>query len=485
MAKKKFFYCLTFLIFGAIFALWFYQIKFTCFMDDQGRDFFIAKEIFQRRFVGLGPPLSINNAVHLPPLYYYILAAFVFLFSGAYWAGSVMVAALNLAGLLFFYFTLKNAFSWTMAALAVLIFGLSFHIADFSRFAANGNLLIFGSLIFFSSFYWWWKSQKWWWLTMTLVSAAVAVQMHTIGFLIIPSLLILWLWWRPKISWPGLVSGLFIVFCLFLPYLVYEWRYDFSNSRQFIGSLIHQPQPTLSARELMARNWTNLQLSFSETIFNQKAVWWPAAVFWSLIVFLVSNFFFPSTKSQRWWFSAAGVWLLLFTGFFLKSNFLPSPHYFIFIFPVIVFLTAALLDYGWLKGKNIGRLAVIILLVAITWFNFLSWQKMWRENSVQGNFNQQMEQAVDWMIGESDDSPMEIYLLSARENWPVINRRAWDWLFDQAGKSPSNKSLSTGKYFLVLQRPNQLSPDEFTVRTPVSQKTFGQMTVVEFEKNNW
>ncbi len=136
--------CLIILV-SAFFRL--YKIAdYMTFLGDEGRDVMVVKGILQGDFTLLGPRASAGD-FFLGPVYYYMMAPFLYLSNLDPVGPAVMVALFGIATVFLVYIVGKSFFGRKAAFIASGLYAISPLVVGYSRSSWNPNLMPFFSLL--------------------------------------------------------------------------------------------------------------------------------------------------------------------------------------------------------------------------------------------------------------------------------------------------------------------------------------------------
>ena len=133
------------ILLSAFFRL--YKISdYMTFLGDEGRDAIVAKDILRGDLTLLGPRASAGD-FFLGPIYYYMIAPFLFLSNYDPVGPSVMVALFGIATVVLIYFVSKNFFSGKAGLIASVLYATAPLVIAYSRSSWNPNPMPFFSLL--------------------------------------------------------------------------------------------------------------------------------------------------------------------------------------------------------------------------------------------------------------------------------------------------------------------------------------------------
>lgn len=260
-----------------------YKIEFlTTFLGEQGRDLLIAREILEGKLTLLGPPTSIS-AVHFGPFYHYFNAFFLFLFRLDPLGPVFGFVLLSLVSVYLIY-SLASAFGHKRAGLfAAFLFAVSPRMVEYGRHVFNSNFMHNFSVVsvwFLVNFF---KTRKRrYLLLLSGIFAGLALQANFLSIGLFAGLFFYLLW--EKLSFKKQLWFYLGSFLAIFPYLIFELRHQFYNSKAFLslfGSGRAVVFSGLSFLQKMALAlWQSLYFSFS----YQRAFWLSASIFLCILI---------------------------------------------------------------------------------------------------------------------------------------------------------------------------------------------------------
>lgn len=202
------------------------------FLLDQGRDMLAVKDIvFGHHLTLIGPYTSLGG-VFQGPIWYYLLAIPTFLTNGDPWDTVLLMLILSMGVLVSVFFFTKKYFGIITALLATYLFAISPEAQAAATFSWNPHPmhLLITLFIFFlyQAVYINKKFHLFLWPTLALsfhFETAMGV------FLLVSTLLYLFIFQRSAIKNKFFPRGLLISFLFFLPQFLFDIRHDFLMTR--------------------------------------------------------------------------------------------------------------------------------------------------------------------------------------------------------------------------------------------------------------
>ena len=248
---------LSFIVFLAIFLRGYKLNDWSVFKADQSRDALFAMDAVEKglgylRTVGPkievvhidGDETSRGDSLRLGPIYYYQQYFSVKFFNNLEpWALIFPDFLFSILSLVVLFYFLKIFFSNWVSLLLVALYASSFFINQYSRMAWNPNQLPFWTLLFLFSIYKagfdkeGGKASRWFWVSV--VSWAVASQLHTVAIFGLPIVGILFLSvYSPKVlSFKNLFVATLLVLAFYSPLVLGDFKNKGDNVKRFIAVL--------------------------------------------------------------------------------------------------------------------------------------------------------------------------------------------------------------------------------------------------------
>lgn len=365
-------------------GLRFYKLDETVmFLGDQGRDAIIVSRMFTDLDpVFIGPVTSVGN-MYLGPLYYYFMLPFLW-FSYPSPMGPVYAVALMGTLVIPLTYLLGSRLIGKRAAVfAAVLVAMSSSLISLSRFSWNPNLMPLVGLIWLYCLFQAAIGKRWYWIGVAL-TIAILLQLHYITFLAVGVSGLVWLWrllqdyrrgqWRRLVK-PSVISLALILFFQ-LPLVLFDFRHDLLNTRQFFrlfsgqDAFATEQAGTTRMLEIVQQSRSRIsQLVVEETLdFRSKS----SVVFAYLVIGAVVVFWMREKRRTV----RQAVQLLLLTilitvlGLSVYKNAVYL-HYLSFLLPLVYLLFGYLLD----RLMQLSKLQVLVVgsaLVIYSWQNIVS-----------------------------------------------------------------------------------------------------------------
>ncbi|MBN1263303.1 MAG: phospholipid carrier-dependent glycosyltransferase [Candidatus Pacebacteria bacterium] len=346
------------------------------FTYDQARDAFYIKRILDGEFRLIGTQSSIPG-LYTGPLYYYLMAPFLFLFRLNPVGLDYATAFISLLTLFLLFGLLKKTTkSSFLAIIFTALYAFSPQIVNQSRFAWNPNPLPFLTLLFlFSLKKIIFQGEKIFLLILALTIGA-AINLHYSGLALIFILLPIGFFFAKSLkeTFDLKMVVIFLVFLglFFLPLFLFDCRHGFINARSLISYLRQGPAPEISPPPFWTGLWDKFVFLFGLAV--------PLTGFWLKFLTGVSLFsglgFFVKSLKEKTFFSL--VFLSLFSGVLFACFYQGSffNFYLTFLYPLPFLWLASF--FGQKPERNRSWFFLGLVVVIILGRNFKSLSRPFR-----------------------------------------------------------------------------------------------------------
>ena len=219
------------------------------FQMDQSRDAILIKNAFDEGpgMLPLLGPRAASTFLRLGPIFYYFQYTSAVISQNIEPVSAVYPEILfSLLTIPLFFIFLNQFFKKSTSVALAGLFGFSFLMVQFSRFAWNPNQTPFWSLLFllaiFKASTHENKKKAGWWLICAAAAYGILSQLHFTALLTFPIIAgLFWLFYRPKkiklVFWGGAVATLLF---FYVPMLISEVITGWDNVDQFSYALTHK-----------------------------------------------------------------------------------------------------------------------------------------------------------------------------------------------------------------------------------------------------
>lgn len=461
--KSEFFLILLILTLGAFLRLWRIS-EYMTFLGDEGRDALVIMRFLRHGDpILIGPSTSIGNML-LGPLYYWMMITPMFISRLSPVGPAVMVALLGVGTIFLIYRVGKDFFkSSAVGFFASALYAVSPVTIIYFHSSWNPNPMPFFALLSIYSFFKVFVERKYFWIFISLVSLAFALQMHYMGAVLVPILVLFWLVAlarkiRDKTDlgpfWRFSLIAFLAFFILMFPILWFDIRHDFINFKAF-QSFFTQRETTVNLNffNAISRVLPNFLDLFVVRFVTGKD--WLVGVLLSIGIFLTAILYIARQIKNRflnWGFFIILVWLAVGIGGISLYKQHVYDHYFGFMNPTIFLLSGLFLGFLYEGTKKIptffqfvGKVLALILFAGLIFLNM-------RESPLKDPPNRQLERTqkiAQFVIQESQDNPFNFALL-AKSNYDA----AYQYYLELWNYKPKQVDFEqTEQLFVVCEDP--------------------------------
>jgi len=335
------------------------------FGPEQGRDMLVVKSIvMDHKLVLIGPTTAVEGIYH-GPLYYYLCAVPFFLSKGNPLFIAFFFIFLNALSVFLVYLIGKELFSKKIGLIASLFFTFSFGAVVMARWLSHPPLIIPVSCLFFLFLTKFMKGNNKY-LIPTAIIYGVVTQTEFSNLIIFTFIAFFAVViFRKRLLAQKIINLLVaITLVIFLPifnFVLFDIRHNFLITRSLIKSQAHRPQFLGYFLHTLTGSIGQFMQVFSDVVtptYLLIAVAILIATFCALIK-LRGKYKTGTTLMLIWLLSPFIAFILL------RYN--PLYHYFTASIIAIVILIAVFVDYLLSFRKEVGLIAIGILIVVNVW----------------------------------------------------------------------------------------------------------------------
>lgn len=405
-----------------------YKISdYMTFLGDEGRDAIVAKDILQGHFTLLGPRASAGD-FFLGPIYYYLMAPFLFLTGLDPVGPAIMVALFGIATVFLVYYVGLKLFGARAGLMAAALYSVSPLVIAYSRSSWNPNLMPFFSLLILYLLYLALKKQMPKIFLFVGFLLGIAMQLHYLtvflGVIVFFFVFFGQIVIDKKQIMKRYVSHYILIFIGFIvglsPFLAFEIRHGFANTRTIFKFIF---EDNASKAYLPHHSFINNVMDVFFRLFGRLVTMFPPPeqintlphqylLLWQLTTVILSilaigTLFFVKNKLKV---LLLGLWL--FFGVFLFGIYKKPiyDYYFGFMFPLPFLLVGLFLSkISKLKRyKKVGVVISLCIFIALMLFNLSG-------NPFRYAPNKQKDQArhtADFILSKTNGKPFNFALLT-------------------------------------------------------------------------
>lgn len=377
--------------------------QYLTFLGDEGRDVRVVRDLITKfDLIFIGPQTSIGN-MYLGPLYYYMMAPFLWATNLNPVGPAIMVAFVSTFTIGLTWWIARSWFGALAAVSAALFFTFSPVSVLYSRASWNPNPMPLFSLVAIWSIYQVWVNRNLKYLSLTGISLAFALQMHYLGLLLIPTLGLFWLLAfisqkskKPILKW-SLIS-LFLFLLLMSPLAIFDLKHNGMNFNAF-KAFFSDRQTTININPANSnRFFDSLELFSQELILGRQELFLPVAV---IIFLFAALYLFGHVKNQKpYLLLLAWLGIGLF-GLSLYKQHLYA-HYLLFLLPATYIFLGVLV-------ANIHKYLALLFIAFYLYLNFTNLPFYAPNRQLQ-----RTEEVIDFIVQQSNNQQFNFALIAKR-----------------------------------------------------------------------
>ena len=361
---------------------------YMTFLGDEGRDAIVAMDILKGNFTLLGPRASAGD-FFLGPIYYYMMAPFLFLSNYDPVGPAIMVALFGIATVLLVYIVGRDFFGTKAALVASGLYAVSPLVVSYSRSSWNPNPMPFFALLILYSLYIALVKKRPKLLFGSGLLLGIAIQLHylTIFLGVIAFFFVVGgeYFITRKINYKKYLKYFSYILSGFLlglsPFLLFELRHGFPNIRTIIRFIL---EDNTAKGYTIGQSFLGNIADVSFRLFGRLVTAFPPPeqvnvsenidlLIWqiaTIILAIVSVIVVAKTRDKL---KVMLLLLWLFLGVILFGIYRKSiyDYYLGFIFPLPFLLIGNLFSKltNLKKYKIAGYILASIILISLLWVN--------------------------------------------------------------------------------------------------------------------
>jgi 4-amino-4-deoxy-L-arabinose transferase-like glycosyltransferase len=356
---------------------------YMTFLGDEGRDVLVVKRmIVDGKFTLLGPTASVGG-FFLGPIYYYFMIPFLWLWRMDPTGPAVMVGLFGVATVFLVYRFGKEMFGTLAGLSSAALYALSPLVIAYSRSSWNPNVVPFFSTLLLYLLYRTVTKHKWGLLFPIGMVIGIGLQLHYLfSFLIVVTFVWFAMYGREKKYIPYYLLGILGFLIGYGPFLLFELRHGFPNTRSITQFLLTGKETGFSffgfidiARDVSFRLFGRLLFRHPQPeIWNSVPVW-QQFLFWSAarISMIAAVFLFVKDirekKANRLAATLLLVWFIVIVflfGFYRRGIY---DYYFGIAFALPFLLVGNLFSrFVRHRATRVISVGLLTVLIVFNWY---------------------------------------------------------------------------------------------------------------------
>ncbi len=429
MNRKIAFILLTFILLLAAFMRLYMISDYMTFLGDEGRDVLVALHILQGHFTLLGPRASAGN-FFTGPIYYYMMAPFLWLFHFNPVGPAVMVALVGIATVWLIYIVGSDFFDRKTGLIAAALYAVSPLVITYSHSSWNPNVVPFFALLTVYCLY---KAvtivRFWKYYLLVGFLLGICIQLHYISLflavIVAVSLFLMHWYLNTKILIRQLLKNYLEIFAGFIigfsPFLAFEIRHGFPNTRSIIKFIstdtTSEQYATYHAfyqpvADVFFRLFGRLVFNYpSPDLYHLYSLMQLQIFGLIVLIFAIASIGMLYRAKNKFVVILLTTWLVFGVSLFGLYKKPIYDYYMVFMFPLPFFLIAHLIGkiFELKKGTmQYGYVVGAILFLGIFGYNLYYQPFQYPPNRQKA----QAEKIAKFVISKTDNQPFNFALLA-------------------------------------------------------------------------
>ncbi len=445
MKKYRIWIIISLILILAAFLRLYRIADYMTFLGDEGRDVLAARNILHGHFTLLGPRSSAGD-FYTGPIYYYLMAPFLFLFNYDPVGPAIMIALLGTATVFLVYYVGKKIFNESVGLIAASLYAVSPLVIIYSRSSWNPNAMPFFTLSLLYLLYIAVRNNSWKYFLGAGFLYGIALQLHYIELLVgvvIFCFTLFGFFYLKRKSFLILMKQYLTLFGGFIigfsPFLLLELRHSFSNTRSISNFVIHGSP---GATDLTKKSFIQIVQDVFFRVFGRIVWYYPSPdltprfdksllFVWQILIVVVacvSIFYIIKLKDKLiavFFMMWLGFGVVLF-GFYKKPI---NDYNFEFLFPLPFLITAYFL-YALYKNNRI-TFAGKGIAIALFLFIFGHGLYLLPFKDAPNRQLQQVKTISEFVLSKTDNKPFNFALLTKGNS-----DHAYRYFFSTENKNP-------------------------------------------------
>lgn len=372
------------------------------FLGDQGRDALVLYKILTELDLPFIGPITSVGGFFLGPLYYYLMAPFLWLANFNPVGPAVATAIIGVLTIPVIYLVVSEMLSKKAAKFTAFLYTLGSMPVILTRGAWNPNPMPLAVLGIVFGFYKARVTQKTTWLILSAISLGIALQLHYMIVFLGPFIVLqLYKVLKNKQLRSRLIFWFLAIIILMIPLILFELKNDFINFNGLIEYLTKNEYQKFNLlqtfKDLKGRSEQaiGMLLGFGEQYSLVRA--WLTRLIW-----LPSLWFLFKKPSLGYQMIISWLFLSIIAISFYRGV-IPA-YYLAFILPSVFMLTGYLLSL--FKGKL--KLIPYIFIAVFLYFNS---QTIYKALSETGNLNS-VKKTAQFILNDVNEHGYQNYNLT-------------------------------------------------------------------------
>ena len=417
--------------------------QYLTFLGDEGRDVLVVKRmLLDGKFTLLGPITSVGS-IYMGPIYYYLMAPFLYLWNFDPTGPAVMVALLSVTTGYIIYRIGTDYFHPQVGLVAAFLYSISRLSIIYGHSSWNPNVVPFFAVFLIFSILRSLIDRRFYFLIFAGLSLGILIQLHYVTFMFFPVILVIFLFNKNTIPFKYWLWGIISFVTAYFPFILFELRHQFINSLGALRFIIRQNKTTPG---LFLSSWWETIKDISIRVFWRPLVVQNAEITKILIAVAIILFFssakiFSRQEKTKKAFTVLLIWLVVGILSFGLYRGAIYDYYFSSMFP-LPHLFFGIMFYLFFQRGILAKIIAVVILVFLIIFNIIHSPLFIEPNNMLKN----TKTIADFVLDKTNNQPYNFALIATHNS-----DHAYRYFLELEGMRP-----------VTIENP-QVDPDRLTV----------------------
>ena len=350
-------------------------LSWFMYSHDQDLAGWMVKDILVNKHLRLVGQETSSQGVFIGPLFYYLQIPF-YLLTGMDPAGPLVLGIiLGVFAIYSFYFVFSKIFNQKIGLISSIIYAISYFVVSIDRDLVPTMPAMLWSVWYLYSLWLILKGRSRAYILVGIL-AALIWNFHLALIIILPLVFVAQIISKKRLSLGNVFIGLLIFVIIFSPFLVFETRHSFQQTKAIFSSLTTSKNYVPGT----SKGFAKIDRIFQLVRKNTSALFWgskaPIPVSWTLYFFTIVFVLLVYKKIIPFNIGVIFIlWQVIYIMFFSVNSLNPSEYYFNGM--NVIWIAILSVAIGYLVGNKKKKyqklaIAITILFVGINLFSFFT-----------------------------------------------------------------------------------------------------------------
>ncbi len=359
---KKYWLVLLIIAFGMMLRLYQSKVGFMYGHDQDLGSWFVKDIVFNKHLRLIGQETS-TQGVFIGPLFYYLLIPFYIINSLNPIGGVWLVSFIALFSFVSLYFVFNKIFDRTVALIALSIYSVSPYIISNDREVVPTMPVILWTVWYLYALHQIIKGDHRKGFILTGILIPLIWHLNFALILLTPLVAVAYYLSGKKVNIKDFTGGLFSFLIVNSPFVLFEVRHNFSQTKAVYLSLLTNQYDIISGAD---KFWRVIHL-LAKDLHGLLIGSYPNIKYEWVLYFLVCSFVFVIVKKviSKDWATIFVLWLLSYIIFFSSYSKIMSEYYLNGLIIIFISIISLLISF-LIKNKQLMHFGIVLIGLIIT-----------------------------------------------------------------------------------------------------------------------